>query len=430
MNRRRFSSSERFYAALLRLYPSSLRREYGADMRQAFRDTLREEARCRGRRGVWRAWSITLRDLAGSLPREWSRELPRYWPVGRPRQSGVSRRVRIPIGGYHIGRWISSAPIRGGFRLAPAQRARLAAARTRSETMNQKFDKFTERARHVLALSQEEAQGFGHNYIGTEHLLLGLIREEQGVGAKALINLGVSLEAARNSVEFIIGRGDHIVLGEIGLTPRSKKVFELAVDEAHRLNHHYIGTEHLLLGILREGSGIAAGVLESLGVNLERARKEVMRMLSAHVGSVVPDETSAEDSTMLAATMLTLVCRNVAATRAFYVDFLGAAAWLSPGPATASVEDADALLRMPHGGLLIALRAADPASADMVQVGAGAVEIGFYTRDVVALWNDLSKRGAPHLSELNYHPKTPRLRTFTLTDPDGRSLRFRGVFKA
>ena len=129
----------------------------------------------------------------------------------------------------------------------------------------------------VLSLSQEEAQRFNHNYIGTEHLLLGLIREEEGIGAKALVNLGVELEKARNAVEFIIGRGDRIVLGEIGLTPRAKKVIELSVDEARRLGHHYIGTEHLLLGIIREGEGIAAGVLESLGVNLERARSSVLR---------------------------------------------------------------------------------------------------------------------------------------------------------
>jgi ATP-dependent Clp protease ATP-binding subunit ClpC len=110
-----------------------------------------------------------------------------------------------------------------------------------------RFDKFTERARKVLSLAQEEAQRFQHNYIGTEHLLLGLVREGEGVAAKVLSNLGVELNKVRSAVEFIIGRGDRIVLGEIGLTPRAKKVIELAVDEARRLNHHYIGTEHLLL---------------------------------------------------------------------------------------------------------------------------------------------------------------------------------------
>jgi ATP-dependent Clp protease ATP-binding subunit ClpC len=152
--------------------------------------------------------------------------------------------------------------------------------------MNDKFDKFTERARKVLSLAQEEAQRFNHNYIGTEHLLLGLVREGDGVAAKVLNNLGVELNKVRSAVEFIIGRGDRVVLGEIGLTPRAKKVIELAVDEARRLGHHYIGTEHLLLGLVREGEGIAAGVLESLGVNLEKVRSQTIQVLqtsgSAH----------------------------------------------------------------------------------------------------------------------------------------------------
>src|SRR5690348_13674313 len=151
--------------------------------------------------------------------------------------------------------------------------------------MNDKFDKFTERARKVLSLAQEEAQRFNHNYIGTEHLLLGLVREGDGVAAKVLSNLGVELNKVRSAVEFIIGRGDRIVLGDIGLTPRAKKVIELAVDEARRLNHHYIGTEHLLLGLVREGEGIAAGVLESLGVNLEKVRTQTIQVLSQSGGA-------------------------------------------------------------------------------------------------------------------------------------------------
>ncbi|HVB62486.1 MAG TPA: Clp protease N-terminal domain-containing protein [Ktedonobacteraceae bacterium] len=147
-----------------------------------------------------------------------------------------------------------------------------------------RFDKFTERARKVLSLAQEEAQRFQHNYIGTEHLLLGLVREGDGVAAKVLTNLGVTLEEVRTTIESIIGRGDRIALGEIGLTPRAKKVIELAVDEARRLNHHYIGTEHLLLGLVREGEGIAAGALESLGVKLEDVRKETLKVLGQHNG--------------------------------------------------------------------------------------------------------------------------------------------------
>src|SRR3954471_16786002 len=167
--------------------------------------------------------------------------------------------------------------------------------------MADRFDKFTERARRVLTLAQEEAQRFNHNYIGTEHLLLGLVREGEGVAAKVLANLGVELNKVRSAVEFIIGRGDRAVLGEIGLTPRAKKVIELAVDEARRLNHHYIGTEHLLLGLVREGEGIAAGVLESLGVNLERVRAETTRILSQsmpqgqHTGARTPTRTPTVD---------------------------------------------------------------------------------------------------------------------------------------
>jgi ATP-dependent Clp protease ATP-binding subunit ClpC len=146
--------------------------------------------------------------------------------------------------------------------------------------MNGSFDRFTERARKVLTLAQEEAQRFNHNYIGTEHLLLGLVREGEGVAAKVLSNLGIELTKVRSAVEFIIGRGERQVMGDIGLTPRAKKVIELAVDEARRLGHHYIGTEHLLLGLIREGEGIAAGVLESLGVNLEKVRSEVIKVLT------------------------------------------------------------------------------------------------------------------------------------------------------
>src|SRR5580765_7001414 len=117
--------------------------------------------------------------------------------------------------------------------------------------MNDKFEKFTERARKVLSLAQDEAQRFNHNYIGTEHLLLGLVREGDGVAAKVLANLGVELHKVRSAVEFIIGKGDRTVIGEIGLTPRARKVIELAVEEARTLGQHYIGTEHLLLGLVR-----------------------------------------------------------------------------------------------------------------------------------------------------------------------------------
>src|SRR5687767_8661346 len=143
-----------------------------------------------------------------------------------------------------------------------------------------RFDKFTDRARKVLTLAKDEAQRFNHNYIGTEHLLLGLVREGEGVAARVLENMNVELPKVRTAVEFIIGRGDRPVVGEVGLTPRAKRVIELAIDEARRLGHNYIGTEHLLLGLVREGEGIAAGVLESLGVNLEKVRTQVITVVS------------------------------------------------------------------------------------------------------------------------------------------------------
>ena len=162
--------------------------------------------------------------------------------------------------------------------------------------MTSRFEKFSERARRVLSLAQEEAQRFNHNYIGTEHILLGLVRETEGVAAKVLSNLGVELGKVRSAVEFIIGRGERHTPGEIGLTPRAKKVIELAVDEARRLNHHYIGTEHILIGLMREGEGVAAGVLESLGVSLDKVRAETSRILS-QTQSSGPGHSGAKAST-------------------------------------------------------------------------------------------------------------------------------------
>jgi ATP-dependent Clp protease ATP-binding subunit ClpA len=143
-----------------------------------------------------------------------------------------------------------------------------------------RFERFTERAKNVLVLAQEEAHGFGHNYIGTEHLLLGLIREGEGIAAGVLKDLGVGLEQAREAVEHVIGRGDREVRGDISLTPRSKKVIELAFDEARRLSHGFVGTEHLLLGLVREGEGIAAGILVSLGADLQDVSRDVLRVLA------------------------------------------------------------------------------------------------------------------------------------------------------
>ena len=158
--------------------------------------------------------------------------------------------------------------------------------------MANRFEKFSERARRVLTLAQEEAQALNHSYIGTEHILLGLVREEEGVAAKVLTNLGVGLSKVRTSVEFVIGRGEKPGTSETGLTPRARRVIELAIDEARYLSHNYIGTEHLLLGLLREGEGIAAGVLDSFGITLDRARAEVERVLSQGMAKSRPVRTA------------------------------------------------------------------------------------------------------------------------------------------
>jgi len=149
--------------------------------------------------------------------------------------------------------------------------------------MSNRFEKFSERARRVLTLAQEEAQNFSHNYIDTEHILLGLVREDEGVAAKVLVNMSVSLTKVRSAVEFILGRREKTSVGGTGLTPRAKRVIELAIDEARHLSHNYIGTEHLLLGILREGEGGAASVLDSFGINLDGARTETTRFLSQNM---------------------------------------------------------------------------------------------------------------------------------------------------
>ena len=141
------------------------------------------------------------------------------------------------------------------------------------------FGRFTTSGRNTLSFAQEEARRLHHNYMGTEHLLLGLVRENEGIGAQVLKSMGVDLEKVRFSVEFIIGQGEREATGEVQLTPRAKKVIELAVDEARRLDHQYIGSEHVLLGLIREGHGIGAGVLEKLGVDLRAARAKTLELL-------------------------------------------------------------------------------------------------------------------------------------------------------
>ncbi|MGN6251199.1 MAG: Clp protease N-terminal domain-containing protein, partial [Marmoricola sp.] len=146
------------------------------------------------------------------------------------------------------------------------------------------FERFTDRARRVVVLAQEEARMLSHNYIGTEHILLGLIHEGDGIAAKALESLGISLEGVRAQVEEIIGQGQQAPTGHIPFTPRAKKVLELSLREALQLGHNYIGTEHILLGLIREGEGVAAQVLQKLGADLNRVRQQVIQLLSGYQG--------------------------------------------------------------------------------------------------------------------------------------------------
>jgi len=159
------------------------------------------------------------------------------------------------------------------------------------------FERFTDRARRVVVLAQEEARLLNHNYIGTEHILLGLIHEGEGVAAKALESLGISLEAVRSQVEEIIGQGGSSPSGHIPFTPRAKKVLELSLREALQLGHNYIGTEHILLGLIREGEGVAAQVLVKLGADLSRVRQQVIQLLSGYSGSGSPEAGKAGAST-------------------------------------------------------------------------------------------------------------------------------------
>jgi ATP-dependent Clp protease ATP-binding subunit ClpC len=144
------------------------------------------------------------------------------------------------------------------------------------------FERFTDRARRVVVLAQEEARMLNHGYIGTEHLLLGLIHEGEGVAAKALQALGIDLDAVRQEVKEVIGRGEQPPSGHIPFTPRAKKVLELSLRESTQLGHNYIGTEHILLGLVREGEGVAAEVLVKLGADLSRVRQQVIQLLQGH----------------------------------------------------------------------------------------------------------------------------------------------------
>jgi hypothetical protein len=147
------------------------------------------------------------------------------------------------------------------------------------------FERFTERARQVVVLAQDEARALRHNYIGTEHILLGLLREEEGLAARVLASLGINVEEVRAQVARIVGQGDEVTTGQIPFTPRAKKVLELALREGLALGHNYIGTEHILLGLVRENEGVAARILLDFGADAEKIRNEMIRMLSGPGGS-------------------------------------------------------------------------------------------------------------------------------------------------
>ena len=173
------------------------------------------------------------------------------------------------------------------------------------------FERFTDRARRVVVLAQEEARMLNHNYIGTEHILLGLIHEGEGVAAKGLESLGISLEGVRAQVEEIIGQGQQAPSGHIPFTPRAKKVLELSLREALQLGHNYIGTEHILLGLIREGEGVAAQVLVKLGADLNRVRQQVIQLLSGYQGKEAVSQGGPAEGTPSTSLVLDQFGRNL-----------------------------------------------------------------------------------------------------------------------
>src|SRR6185312_7388069 len=175
------------------------------------------------------------------------------------------------------------------------------------------FERFTDRARRVVVLAQEEARMLDHDYIGTEHLLLGLAHEGEGVAAKTLAGMGISLESVRRQVEQIIGQGQQAPSGHIPFTPRAKKVLELSLREALQLGHNHIGTEHLLLGLIREGEGAAAQVLVKLGADLNRVRQRVIEVVSGAEPSTVAGAATDAGGVRSASPVLDQYGRNLTA---------------------------------------------------------------------------------------------------------------------
>jgi ATP-dependent Clp protease ATP-binding subunit ClpC len=158
------------------------------------------------------------------------------------------------------------------------------------------FERFTERARQVVVLAQDEARRLQHNYIGTEHLLLGLLREEEGLAARVLEGLGITADEVRDEIARVVGQGDEVPAGQIPFTPRAKKALERSLREALALNHRYIGTEHVLLGVVHEENGVAARILEEVGASAGKVREEVLRTLGGSVASGSREEPSIPDA--------------------------------------------------------------------------------------------------------------------------------------
>jgi ATP-dependent Clp protease ATP-binding subunit ClpC len=168
------------------------------------------------------------------------------------------------------------------------------------------FERFTQRARQVVVFAQDEARALKHNYMGTEHLLLGLLREEQGLAARVLASFEITLDRVRAEIVRIVGRGDEVTGGPMPLTPRTKKVLELSLREAISLGHKYIGTEHILLGLARENEGVAMRILLDSGADAEKVRNEVIRVLSGGAGPPPPVEAGAAADPMPAEAWVSL----------------------------------------------------------------------------------------------------------------------------
>jgi predicted enzyme related to lactoylglutathione lyase len=218
------------------------------------------------------------------------------------------------------------------------------------------FERFTERARQVVVLAQDEARGLGHEYIGTEHLLLGMLREEEGVAAHVLAALGADIHEARAAVGAIVGRGGEVRVGQVPFTPRAKKVLELALKEALSLGHNSIGTEHILLGLVRENEGIGARVLLGMGIEATDVRDFVVRMLSGREPALRPVRDAG------GVCNLVIPAEDPSRSAEFYRDVFGWRIW----PAGGVVEFEDAMGRL--SGLLVPERSPAPDRGPLFSV--------------------------------------------------------------